>query len=330
MFKKFLTNVKSTVKNCWDEVNDELDLENYETHLTVADTSFSCFEVNEYICITFHDDIIRFENDDEDGFSIEMAHYTITDTAFLNTTVKGVPFRGTYIEFLADEEVDYIYLKAEVLEPHFFLEAVQRLRIADEINHRRYARTATSAKQLCDGCGAIIHEANCPHCGLTNTMVAETIGESNFEYNVDPIFRANLQLYNSSIENFAEDASIYYHVYEDCIALRARGSGENYHPKNIIILFEYIVNFSLKEYKNTDEAGLYIEYKDGGKQFVHFKTFASKPKAPLLNLEYAKADFNIQDIFDAIDKEDGVPQRLCEYCGLGISTSICPHCGGVN
>ncbi len=331
MFKKLFSDVKSAVGDLWDEVNDEAKLDGAATYLTIADTAVRYFVVNEEIKITFTDEAIIFESTDEERANLECPCSAIREAYFCDTPVRYNPFRGSYISFDSGNKVDFFYFKASTIEPHYFLECVQKLKIVEELNDKRYARTAKPLKQVCEGCGAVIHEANCSHCGMMNTMGEVSISESDFEYEIDPKYTATLELQNSSLDNLFGGEKVFYHIYEDCVTLRIRGTGNSYIPKNVIILFENILSFSLKQYGSTEsETGLHITYKDNGTQFVQFKIHAHHPNGPFLNLEYIKGDFNIKDIYDAVDSEHDIANKLCEYCGMPISGTVCPYCMGVN
>lgn len=330
MFKNLLGNMKSAVVTLWDEVNDEQDLLTTFCYLTVTDTSLSYFSANEEIKITFEEECLNLETAGEDGFISEVPCSSIVEIAYKNEMINGALFKGSYMRFESEEGMEYIYLKAATTEPHFFLECVQRLRIIEELNDKRYSRTAKPIKQLCEGCGAVIQEANCSHCGYMNPMEQDTIGESSYEYFVEPQYRVILQLHSSSLHGLSENDRVFYHVYEDCVVLRVRGTDKSYVPINIVILFENMLSYSLKPYGPNNESGLYISYKDNGTQFVQLKVLSSDPKAPLANLEYHKSAFKLEDVVAQIHVPEGELKHICDYCGLAISTQICPHCGGVN
>lgn len=330
MFKKIFSNVKSTMGNLLDEVNDEEDLESCSCYLTIADTSLECFNVNEEIIIHFTEDEVSFDSTDDDGYTYAVPYNCIQESCFKSTTIHSKPFKGSYILIDDEDGLQYFYFKPSIMEPHYFLECLQKYSIAEDINNKRYARTAVPIKSICTGCGAVIHEANCLHCGFTNAFESDIICESSYEYLLEPEYRAVLELHSTSLNNLYGGEKVFYHIYQDCISIRIRGTEGDYIPQNVVLLFEHIQSFSLKQYgSNTDEIGLYITFNDGAPQYLQFKSYASNPKDPKLRLEYARANFNLQDVFDAVTNEAQESLFICEYCGLAVSTSPCPHCGGV-
>lgn len=331
MFKKMFKNVKSTLGGFLDEVNDESNLANETCYLTVSHTSLKCFLLNQELTITFVDEDIVLSEEVDNGFTFEIPSRAITEAEYRTTTLSGVPIKGTYLAFEGEDGPEYIFFKASTLEPHCFLEYVQRFRIVTDLNDKRYARTATALKKICDGCGAVIHEANCPHCGLMNSMNREDPAASSYEYYIEPQYRAILHLHSTSLDRIKGCEKVYYHVYEDCVTLRIQGAGDNYAPHNIILLYENIVEVAQKQYgSNANETGLHITYRDNGNQFVQFKVFQPVPSSPKAYLDHYMGTWNLQDVFNAIEVQEGVVNRICDYCDMHITTQICPYCGGVN
>lgn len=331
MFKRMFTNVKSAVGDLLDEVNDESALETYTCFLTVADSSLGCFDTKQEITITFTDDTINFAIDSEGKYHITISDSSIQEVAFRTTTINGRSFKGSYLSFQYKDRQEYIYLNASSLEPHFFLECVQKVRTFAEMDYKRNARTTPPLTQVCACCGAVIEDANCPHCGMTNIMSQNTESKSKYVYEVLPRYKASLRIHNTSLTHIAEDDKVYYHIYEDCISLKIHGMGPNYIPVNLVILFENILDFSLKQYGSTStKTGLYLTFKEHGDQFIQFQICTSDPKAPSVNLAQIKDSFNLYDIFDMPNNQHGNRKKRCEYCGLEITDPICPHCGGVN
>lgn len=338
MFKKFFNEIKAVVDEVLEETEyeqeSEDDSEQYTGTFCVAGSSVAEFKPNMYLDVTIDSENFVIETPDsetEDGFCISVPIDDFAEISYKTYQDSGRQPRGTYLAFDIDHEYYWIQFKADAFRPHHFLEVLQKYRMLEEMNAKRYARTAISNNALCSVCSGVIgSDGICPHCGM-KADIEEEVSASDFEYWVEPRYSATLELHSTSISNLSIGDRVFYEVYEDCLALRIHGNNVDYIPQNIIILFENITETRNKTYDHqTDSSGLYISFKENTTQYVQLKHFSSDPTTPQRELEQHMKSFNPQDVVDAVETVDGAIQRKCDYCDLVITTSICPHCGGVN
>lgn len=331
MFKKLFDDVKSTIKEALDEVDDEAALTSSTCYLKVADTSMDCFMVGEELTITFTEEGFEMTSLEGDGFCLEVPTSSILADRFVTDTIRGQEFSGSYLQIDTITGEDYIYLNASKMEPHFFLDCIQKMRLLEDLGDKRYNRTTITVRHICKGCGAAIEGTVCDHCGTPNPIEQETTCESDYEYYIEPQYREILQIHSTSIRGLQPGDKVFYHLYEDCLTLRTRGCSDNYTPVNFILLFENLKDYALQTYDNTNSLGLYLAFHDEkGKQYIQFKVNNSDPRAPKVQLDYTKAAFKLEEVFEAVNAEEGVPTRICDYCRLAVSTPVCPYCGATN